>query len=257
MPSEAPATDGLVLSRACFAYGSLGVLLDASLEVPQGGVAVIAGENGVGKSTLLYLAAGLVPASSGTVTLSGHKPDPDLPSALFRAGVRCGFLFQNGGLLSNLSALANVTLALRYHADVLELDAAGINERARTSLETCRVPQADLHALPAHLSFGLRKRVALARALAIDPNFVFLDDPDTGLDVPSLDLFHEIIGRLRDDPRVTLLVASNHDELVRHLGVRPLELVEGRLVQRTYSMVFGGAASLMPLPSILGRKTAT
>jgi ABC-type transporter Mla maintaining outer membrane lipid asymmetry ATPase subunit MlaF len=96
--------------------------------------------------------------------------------------VRRGFVFQHGGLLSNLSALDNVTLALRYHADVLGIDdAAAVRALARRSASSA-VAQTDLHALPAHLSVGVRQRVSLARALAIQPNFVFLDDPDQGLD---------------------------------------------------------------------------
>lgn len=225
-------TQGLLLDRASFSYGDLPVLRPTSLDVPAGSVLVVTGGNGVGKSTLLYVCAGLLPATSGRVTLAGHAPDPDRPSALFRAGVRTGFLFQGGGLLSNQSALANVTLALRYHADVLQLDDAAVEARARAALREMRIDQTDMHALPAHLSSGTRKRVALARLIALEPSFVFFDDPDTGLDGPALALFHDVLTRYRDDPAVTMLVATNHELLLRRLGVEPLELRAGRLLER-------------------------
>lgn len=221
---------GLSLREASFSYGDLPVLVETSLEVPRGSTLVVTGDNGVGKSTLLYVCAGLLPASHGKVLLDGHEPDPHRPSALFHSGVRRGFVFQNGGLLSNQSALANVTLALSYHADVLGLDPATIDQRARDALREARVDQADMHTLPAHLSFGLRKRIALARALALEPNFVFFDDPDTGLDATTLSLFHDILLRYRDNPGVTMVVATNHALLLRRLGVHPLELRGGELL---------------------------
>ncbi len=221
---------GLSLREASFSYGDLPVLVETSLDVPRGSVLVVTGDNGVGKSTLLYVCAGILHSTSGHVLLDGHEPDPHRPSALFRSGVRRGFVFQNGGLLSNQSALANVTLALSYHADVLGLDDAAIDRRARDALSEAHVDQADMHSLPAHLSYGVRKRVALARALALEPNFVFFDDPDTGLDAPTLSLFHDILIRYRDDPTVTMVVATNHALLLRRLGVHPFELRGGELL---------------------------
>src|SRR5690606_1482442 len=97
-------------------------------------------------------------------------------------GVRRGVVFQEGGLLSNLPAVANVELPLRYHADVLGLSPEQVSERAEAALERVRLSRNDYYALPAHLSFGNRKRLALARALALRPNFFFFDDPDVGLD---------------------------------------------------------------------------
>jgi len=221
---------GISLREASFSYGDLPVLLETSLDVPRGSAFVVTGDNGVGKSTLLYVCAGLLPAASGHVLLDGHEPEPRRPSALFQSGVRCGFVFQNGGLLSNQSALSNVTLALSYHADILGLDADAIDRRARDALGEARVAQTDMHSLPAHLSFGVRKRIALARALALEPNFVFFDDPDTGLDATTLSLFHDILLRYRDDPAVTMVVATNHALLLRRLGVQPLELRGGELL---------------------------
>ena len=235
--SMIPPSPGLVVLDASFRYGDIVVLDDESLSVEPGETLVVTGENGVGKSTLLYLCAGLIPVSSGAVLLDGRSPDRVHPSALFRAGVRRGFVFQQGGLLSNLSAFANVVLALRYHADVLGLDEATVDRRARDALARMDVARADMHALPAHLSFGVRKRVAVARALALEPNFMFFDDPDAGLDPESARLVQDLLVSCRDDPRITSVVASNHRGLLDRLEVQPHELCGGKLLQRVSRFV--------------------
>jgi phospholipid/cholesterol/gamma-HCH transport system ATP-binding protein len=235
-PTTAPRT-GLVVDDVSFRFGDIVVLDDESLTVEPGETLVVTGENGVGKSTLLYLCAGLLAAASGVVLLDGQRPDVVHPSALVRAGVRRGFVFQQGGLLSNLSAFANVVLALRYHADVLGLDDAAVDRRARDALARVDVARADMHALPAHLSFGVRKRVAVARALALDPNFMFVDDPDAGLDPDSARLVSDLLVACRDDPRVTLVVVTNHRGLLDRLEVRPYELSGGKLLHRASRFV--------------------
>jgi ABC-type lipoprotein export system ATPase subunit len=159
-----------------------------------------------------------------------------------RQGVRRGFVFDDGGLLANLSALANVTLPLRYHADLFGLDGTEIEVRARRALAELRVQAADHHALPAHLSFGVRKRVSIARALAIEPNFVFFDDPDGGLDANTRAIVHGILERFYADKRTTLLVTTNSGSLIDRLRgqahpadgsplVRQAELTGGRLTE--------------------------
>jgi ABC-type multidrug transport system ATPase subunit len=221
---------GLALERASFRYGTLWVLLETSLFVPQGETLVITGENGVGKSTLLYLLGGLLPATSGHVLLDGHEPSVSRPSDLVRQGVRRGFVFQHGGLFANLSALENVLLALRYHADVLGLDDSAVSMRGRETLRELRVAQDDMHTLPAHLSVGVRQRVSLARALAIQPNFMFLDDPDQGLDEATRELVLDLLVRLRDERKMTVVLTTTDPLVVERLGVRVLRLEQGCLV---------------------------
>lgn len=221
---------GLWLEEASFRYGDLWVIRETELHVPPGRTLIVTGDNGVGKSTLLYVCAGLLHASAGRVWLDGHLAAAKQPSELMRQGVRRGFLFGQGGLLSNLSALANVTLALRYHADVFGIDDKELTLRAREALGQLRVAQTDFHALPAHLSLGVRKRVALARALALDPNFVFLDDPDGGLDSATRHIVYDRLERFRDDARITVVIATNSRQLIERLGVHPMELAHGHLL---------------------------
>ncbi|HEX2871346.1 MAG TPA: ATP-binding cassette domain-containing protein [Polyangiaceae bacterium] len=222
--------EGLWLEDVSFRYGDLWVLRETELHVPPGRTLIVTGDNGVGKSTLLYVCAGLLNATAGHVWLDGHLAAAKKPSELMRQQVRRGFLFGQGGLLSNLSALANVTLALRYHADLFGLDDEDLNLRARQSLAELRVAQTDFHALPAHLSLGVRKRVALARALALNPNFVFLDDPDGGLDSATRNLVYERLERFRDDSGITVMIATNSRQLIDRLKIQPMELAHGHLL---------------------------
>jgi len=224
---------GLELDRASFRYGELWVLRETSFSVARGNNLVVTGDNGVGKSTVLHLCAGLLPATEGRVLLAGLAANPARPSDLFRAGVRRGVVFYSGGLLSNSSALNNVILPLRYHADVLGIDDRTIDSSARELLSELRVSQNDFHALPAHLSAGVRRRVGLARALAIRPNFLFFDDPDANLDAATRRIVYELIERFRDDSDVTLVLTTTSRELIDRLGMPVRELSHGHLLERT------------------------
>ena len=220
---------GLELQKVSYRHGSRVILHKETFRAEAGSSIVVTGANGVGKSTFLYLCAGLVPADEGRVLLGKTVADPARPSDLVRQGVRCGFVFQQGGLLANLSAIANVALAIRYHADVLGLSEKSVEERARFCLGAVGVSRRDYHALPGRLSFGTCKRVALARAMAIEPNIAFFDDPDAGLDHENASVVRDILASYRNDPRVTLVVATNRRSLIEHLDGRMVELRDGRV----------------------------
>lgn len=247
-PSSKPSTKGVqggvTLRGVTFRYPRADVLVNASLEIPRGGTCVVTGANGSGKSTLLYICAGLVPVERGMVSIGGHKPDPVHPSDLTRRGIRRGFVFQEGGLISSMNALANVALPLRYHADLIGLSLADVEKRARAALERVRLSTNQMYEIPSHLSFGVRKRVALARAIAIEPNFFYFDDPDVGLDPKTAALVHEILCGYRDDPDVTTVVATNRDILVDRLGVPGYVLLGGRLIERQTAIASDAPRSL-------------
>jgi ABC-type transporter Mla maintaining outer membrane lipid asymmetry ATPase subunit MlaF len=236
---------GITFDRVHFAYpGKSPILANLSWQLPRGGSAVITGGVSSGKSTLLYLAAGLLSPARGTVLLSAYPVTPMLPSERFRNGLRIGFVFQEGGLLANLSARANVSLALHYHSDVLGLDEEAIEERTKQALELAHIDRRDWDILPAHMSFGNRKRVALARAMAIRPTYFFFDDPDVGLDQRTAFVIHEILCKLRDDPDVTLVVGTNRGVLMERLEIPGFRLGDGMLTTRT------DVHSIMPQPQV-------
>jgi phospholipid/cholesterol/gamma-HCH transport system ATP-binding protein len=235
---------GVTLRGVTFRFPRADVLVNASLEIPHGGTCVVTGANGSGKSTLLYICAGLVPVERGAVSIGGYKPDPVHPSDLTRRGVRRGFVFQEGGLISSMNALANVALPLRYHADLIGLSLAEVEKRAKAALDRVRLSTNQMYEIPSHLSFGVRKRVALARAMAIEPNFFYFDDPDVGLDPKTAALVHEILCGYRDDPGVTMVVATNRELLVDRLGVPGYVLLGGKLIERQQGAVSDAPRSL-------------
>ncbi len=220
---------GITLDRVSFSYDDAPLIDDLSWELDAGKSAIITGGSGSGKSTFLQVAAGLLPPSHGTVLMAGHPVDNLLPSERVKKGLRTGFVFQEGGLLANLTVFANIELALLYHRDVLELDDEGILARVERALTDAQIDPASWQTLPAHLSYGDRKRLALARAIALEPNFFFFDDPDVGMDQKTARVTHQILCRLRDDPTVTLLVGTNRTVLIERLGVPGFRLEAGKL----------------------------
>jgi phospholipid/cholesterol/gamma-HCH transport system ATP-binding protein len=226
---------GVSLRGVSFGYGEVRVLRNVTFEVPSGGSAVVAGGTASGKSTFLHICAGLIPVQQGIVMLGSHRADALHPSEAFHKGVRRGFVFQEGGILSNMNALANVGLPLQYHADLLGLSSAAVERRAKSALERVGIVGNAMYALPAHLSFGMRKRLALARAVAVEPNFFFFDDPDVGLDQGTAALIHEILTGFRDDPKVTMVVATNRELLIDRLHVPGFVLADGAVRPREQS----------------------
>jgi phospholipid/cholesterol/gamma-HCH transport system ATP-binding protein len=239
---------GLVVRDATVVFGDLTVLNKFDLTLQRGSSLIVTGANGSGKSTLLLACAGLLPLSTGTVLLDGLRPNMSRPSSLFRQGVRRGFVFEDGGLLANETALGNVSLPLRYHADLLGLDDKSIDARARSALRELAVAQADYHTLPAHLSLGLRRRVSVARMLALNPNFVFFDDPLAGLDAKTRRLLYGILKRFRDDPQVTMLITVGNVQPLEKLDLPVFELVNTFLLDSLASAELTAEASSQRQP---------
>jgi phospholipid/cholesterol/gamma-HCH transport system ATP-binding protein len=171
----------------------------------------------------------LLPPSQGTVLLGGHPLRRLLPSERVRRGLRIGFVFQDGGLFANMDTYTNVSLPLYYHKEILGFDDQTITHRTEEVLDLAQVEKRHWRTLPAHLSFGDRKRLALARALAIEPNYFFFDDPDIGMDQRTASVTHKVLCQLRDEKRVTLLLATNRSKLLDRLGIEGFQFENGLL----------------------------
>jgi phospholipid/cholesterol/gamma-HCH transport system ATP-binding protein len=220
---------GITLDRVQFGYDSEPILKELSWELDQGQNAVVTGGSGSGKSTLLQIAAGLLPPQKGAVLLGGRPLSRLTPSQRVRQGVRTGVVFQDGGLFSNQDVFSNVSLALLYHQDVFELSDDDVKQRTKEALQAAQIGRSYWQTLPAHLPFGDRKRLALARAIAVRPNFFYFDDPDIGTDQRTAKVTTQLLCQLRDDPDVTLMVATNRTRLVDQLGVPGFRLENGNL----------------------------
>lgn len=198
-----------------YSPGTSALFTGLSLEVPSGPCTVVMGPSGAGKSTLLRLGAGLIPPDRGQVQFAGYDWHELSDHANADLRERLGFAFQNGALWANKSVYQNIELPFVYHrpkAHVQEVRDAVARAARWTGI------QSQLALRPSQLSLGEQKLVSLARALVLDPEVLFLDDPTASLDAQAterlLGLFQELKGRGRtlllvtQDPLVTARVAD-------------------------------------------------
>ncbi len=186
-------------------YGTNTVLDGIDATVERGEIRVILGGSGSGKSTLLRGMLGLAPVVAGSVEMLGenvNELDDDGRQAVMR---RTGVLFQNGALFGSLTVAENIALPLREHRDLPE---GTIRELVRMKLAQVSLSHAE-HRYPAELSGGMRKRAALARALALDPPLLFCDEPSAGLDPVTSTELDQLILLLRDRLHMTVVVVTH------------------------------------------------
>jgi len=230
------------------AYGERPVLAGVTLEVEEGEVALVLGGSGSGKSSLLKAILGLEQPQRGQVRLFGQDPAalPEEEAAHLRR--RLGVVFQQGALFSSLSVAENVALPLQMHTD---LDPEATAQLAAGLLELVGLGQAAA-LLPAQLSGGMRKRAALARALALGPELLCCDEPGAGLDPAAGAQIDQLLLQLNRRLGTTLLVVTHHLPTIERLCGR-LHLLEGgrvvfsgTLAQARHSGLPGVAAFLGP-----------
>lgn len=194
------------LKAVHFGYGERPILTDVSLAVPRGKVVALMGASGGGKTTILRLIGGLWKAGQGTVTFDGADVAQMSTMQLYAARRRMGMLFQFGALFPDLTVGENVAFPLREHTDLPE---AMIRDLVMMKLNAVGLRGArDLK--PSQISGGMARRVALARAIALDPDLMMYDEPFAGLDPVSLGITAKLIRELNDALGITSLIVS-HD----------------------------------------------
>ncbi len=189
-----------------FGYGARAVLKGINLTARRGQVVAIMGSSGCGKTTLLRLIGGQVRAGRGTVRVAGESVGDLDRAGLYRLRRKMGMLFQFGALFTDVSVFDNVAFQLREHTDLSE---DTIRDLVRMKLHAVGLRGA-AHLMPSELSGGMARRVALARAIALDPTLVMYDEPFAGLDPISLGVTGNLIRRLTDSLGLTSLVVT-HD----------------------------------------------
>lgn len=201
-------TDVIIKVRGlCNQFGSNVVHQDLDLDVYRGEILGVVGGSGTGKSVLLRSIVGLMTPAAGEVSLFGHNL-LTLPAAE-RAELeeRVGVLFQQGALFSSLTVLENISLPLIEHAGLTRDEASEI-ARVKIALTGLAAHAAELY--PSDLSGGMVKRASLARALALDPDILFLDEPTAGLDPIGAAAFDQLLQTLRDAFNLTVFLVT-HD----------------------------------------------
>jgi phospholipid/cholesterol/gamma-HCH transport system ATP-binding protein len=201
------------------------VLRGIDLTIKEGETVAIIGESGCGKSVLLKHMIGLLVPDEGTVTIDGLEITRAHERDIFAIRRQIGFLFQNAALFDSMTVYENITLGL-WEGGIR--DTKQLREITRTKLELV-----GLHGIedrsPSELSGGMRKRVGLARALAMEPKYMFYDEPTTGLDPVTSNQIDHLIANLTHKLPVTSLIVTHDLFTVRNIAKRVVYIVEGKI----------------------------
>jgi phospholipid/cholesterol/gamma-HCH transport system ATP-binding protein len=208
-------------------FGPRTVLDRVTFDVRRGEVFGFVGGSGSGKSVLLRTIIGLIPRRSGSIEVLGTRLDTASPAE--RRGIerRWGILFQQGALFSSLTVLQNVQFPM---LEYLDLPQRLMDEMAAAKLDMVGLRKADHDKMPSELSGGMIKRVALARALALDPELVFLDEPTSGLDPISAGDFDALIKTLQETLGLTVFMITHDLQSLHTICDRVGALADGRVV---------------------------
>lgn len=190
------------------AFGSKVIYRRLNLKIEQGKAFTILGGSGVGKSVMLKMLIGLLKADSGSILFDGEEVTAMSRSELARLRQRIAMLFQGGALFDSLSVYDNVAYGLEEHFR-RQMDRNAVRERVAWALESVGLPGIE-DMQPADLSGGMRKRVALARSIAVQPEVVLYDEPTTGLDPINTARVNNLIMRLKRRLNITSVVVT-HD----------------------------------------------
>ncbi len=208
-------------------FGDTTVLDHLSLNLRRGEVLGLVGGSGSGKSVLLRTIIGLIPKRAGTVEVFGVDLSRADEAERRAAERRWGVLYQQGALFSSLSVAENVKFPMREY---LKLPEPLMDEVAMAKLEMVGLDPGDAGKLPSELSGGMTKRVALARALALDPEIVFLDEPTSGLDPITAGDFDSLIDTLTETLGLTVFMVTHDLDSLYTVCTRIAALAEGHIV---------------------------
>jgi phospholipid/cholesterol/gamma-HCH transport system ATP-binding protein len=223
--SQSDATPLVELRDIRFGYGERVILDGISLTVPRGKVTALMGASGGGKTTVLRLIGGQYKAQSGSLTFDGQEISTLDQAGLYAVRRRMGMLFQFGALFTDLSVFDNVAFPLREHTDLSE---SMVRDIVLMKLEAVGLRGArDL--MPSEVSGGMARRVALARAMALDPQLVMYDEPFAGLDPISLGTAARLIRQLNDTLGLTSVIVSHDLDETFHIADQVIVLANGKI----------------------------
>ena len=227
MPTKSDNTSVIEVRHMAKSFGTQRVLDDINLDVYRGDIMVIIGGSGCGKSTLLRLLIGSFEPDNGSIKLFGQDLTGLSESELNEVRKRFGILFQSGALFNSLTVGENVALPLQEHTN---LDKSTIEIMVKIKLELVRLRE---HAdkMPAQLSGGMKKRAGLARAIALDPQILFYDEPSAGLDPVTSAQIDQLIIDLTRKLHVTSVVVTHEMDSAFRIADRMCMLDKGRILK--------------------------
>ncbi len=204
MPEARDTTQPVRVRGLRFSHGERRVLEGLDLDIPRGGVSAILGASGCGKTTLLQLIGGSLRPLGGDVRVFGQDVHALGRDALYALRRRIGMMFQKGGLFGDMTVFDNIAFPMREHTALPE---SAIADLVKLKLHAVGLRGA-AHLLPAELSGGMARRVALARAIALDPELIIYDEPFAGLDPITLNVICNLIRTLNDALGATSVVVT-------------------------------------------------
>jgi len=217
----------ICVRRLTTTFDSVLVHRGLDLTVHRGEVLGVVGASGTGKSVLLKAIVGLIRPAAGSIALFGQETARLTPQGRQRLLERCGVLFQDGALFSSMTVAENIRLPLVEHT---RLSPALIDQVVRVKIALVGLSADAALKYPSELSGGMRKRAGLARALALDPEILFLDEPTAGLDPIGAAAFDQLINHLRHGLGLTVLMVTHDLDSLAAICDRIAVLVDQQLV---------------------------
>ncbi len=228
----------LALEQVSMRFGSQPILRSIGLSVRRGQTLVVIGESGCGKTVLLKIIIGLLRPTGGRVTFDGTEWTGLSEREIAKRRLRFGYLFQGAALFDSLTVYENIAFGLKAQGGRPESE---IQEVVRQRLQEVGLPATALPKKPAELSGGMKKRVGLARALALNPEVMLYDEPTTGLDPIMTDVINELILQTRSQYAVTSIVVTHDMKTVQKVADRIVMLYPlSRLEPDAAQVIFDG-----------------
>lgn len=209
-----------------FFRGDRAIYENVSLTIPRGKITAVMGPSGTGKTTLLRLIAAQLSPDSGTILVDGQNVHALSRSELYKVRKKMGMLFQSGALFSDMSVAENIAFPMEEHT---KLDAKTIADIVAEKLHSVGLRGA-VKLMPSELSGGMARRVALARAIALDPELVMYDEPFTGQDPISKGVLVKLIRQLNDSAHMTSVLVSHDVEESLSIADHVCILAGGRVI---------------------------
>jgi ABC-type transporter Mla maintaining outer membrane lipid asymmetry ATPase subunit MlaF len=208
------------------AFGANRILRGVDLQFPEGAICALMGPSGTGKSVLIKHVLGLLKPDGGEIVVKGRSMTEMSRREVIALRRDIGVMFQDGALFSSMTVYENVTFPLRQHTDYSDRE---IREIAMEHLENVGLGHA-AGRYPNELSGGMKKRAGLARALVLDPEIVFADEPDSGLDPVRTALLGELLIERHEDLKGTMIVITHNMMLARNVSDYVVVLWKGKVV---------------------------